>query len=118
MSKRLLVFLLAASMTVLFAGVSASGDEHIPKHSHLLLINAELEFTPSGPSVTYDKCRDLANNRAVPLHAHHERLHVGTSGVSGVLFDGASGNLVVPAAGFPVPWGDCESFADIFTPND
>lgn len=116
MGKRLAVFLLAASMTLLLAGVSASGEEHeLPEHAHILLLNAEVAFEPS-LTVTYDKCVDLANNRALKLNAHHQHIHFADSGVS---FGGASGNLVGPAAGFPdIPWQDCATLANFFPPND
>lgn len=120
MSKRLLVFLLAVSMTVVVAGISALGDDHeneLPEHAHILVLNAELSFSPEGePDLTYDKCIDLANNNKLKLNAHHEHVHFGETGVS---FGGASGNIVGPADGFPgIPWTDCDSLADFFPPND
>lgn len=116
MGKRLVVFVLAASMTLLFAAVSASGDEEpppqLPPHSHMLLINVDMS------DFSYDKCVDLAGKRgAVPLHAHHDRLHFGSSGVSGAFFDGASDNVVIPSEGL-TPWKNCEAFGKIFPPNE
>ena len=115
MSKRLAVFLLAISMTLVVAGVSASGDEHepLPEHAHILLLNAEVSIVPL--AITYDKCVDLANNRRLKLNSHHEHIHFGDAGVS---FGGASGNIVGPAAGFPdIPWQDCATLANFFPPN-
>ena len=112
MGKRFAVFVLAASLTLLFSAVSASGDEEFPPHSHMLLINADLT------DFSYDKCVDLAGKRgAVPLHAHHERLHFGSSGVSGALFDGASDNVVIPSEGL-TPWKNCKEFRSFFPPNE
>lgn len=119
MSKRLVVLLLAVSMTVLVVGVAASGDEHepLPEHAHILLLNAELELGEEGvESLTYDKCVDLANNNKLKLNSHHQHIHFGDAGVS---FGGASGNLVGPADGFPgIPWTDCATLATFYPPND
>ena len=85
------------------------------RHPHLLLQRPEIGLINGVPHlVGFRKCVDLAGNRTVPLHAHHQHLHFGDSGVS---FDGESGHVVIPAAPFPspffdpVPWGNCEEFA-------
>lgn len=95
--------------------VPVMADEHeFDRHPHLLLQRPEIGLIDGVPHlVGFRKCVDLAGNRTVPLHAHHEHLHFGSSGVS---FDGQSGHVVIPAAPFPspffdpVPWGNCAEF--------
>jgi hypothetical protein len=82
-------------------------------HPHLLVLRPEFV----DDVLQYKGCVELAAGHAVPLHAHHDRLHFGSSGVS---FGGESGHAVVPAAPFPapfdepVPWSNCEEFAAFF----
>jgi hypothetical protein len=82
-------------------------------HPHLLIQRPE--FVDG--VLQYRSCVELAAGHAVPLHAHHEHLHFGSSGVS---FGGASGHAVIPAAPFPSPfgppveWSNCEEFAAFF----
>lgn len=94
-------------------------------HPHMLLHGLEIETTED--SVIFQgfrRCVDLAASRPVPLHAHHQRLHFGDSGVS---FGGASGHVVLPVAPFPAPFGDpfpwsnCTEFEQLLPlvlPND
>lgn len=91
-----------------------SAQEEFDRHPHLLLLEPEIGLIEGHPHlVGIRKCVDLAGNRTVPLHAHHEHLHFGDSGVS---FGGESGHIVIPAAPFgspffdPVPWSNCEEF--------
>ncbi len=86
----------------------------IPHHPHALLHNAEIRWLDEGePPVHgmlpyeilgFDRCVELANARAVPLHAHHGRVHFGTAGQK--LAQNA-GHFVVPLAPFGVGWGSC-----------
>ncbi len=112
--RRLGVIIALLGLVVL--AVPAIAEEHpeFDRHPHLLLQRPEIGLIDGVPHlVGVRKCVDLAGNRKVPLHAHHEHLHFGASGVS---FDGASGHVVIPAAPFPapfgdpVPWEDCEEF--------
>lgn len=92
----------------------AAAEEDFDPHPHMLFqrpVFGEIDGHPHLISVR--KCVDLANNNRLPLHAHHEHLHFGSSGVS---FGGESGHVVVPAAPFgeplfpALPWSDCDSF--------
>lgn len=92
----------------------ASAQEEFDRHPHMLLQRPEIGLIDGVPHlVGVRKCVDLAGNETVPLHAHHQHLHFGDSGVS---FDGESGHVVIPAAPFPspffdpVPWSNCEEF--------
>ncbi len=69
-----------------------------------------LEFGPEG--VTYRKCVDLANNQALPLHVHHEKLHFGRAGEA---LRTNAGHFVVPTAPFS-HFRDCAHLAELFPP--
>jgi hypothetical protein len=96
----------------------ASADEHVqplPQHSHMLLLDATIDFSGAEPQVTYSKCVDLASNQALRLNAHHEHLHFGRAGEA----QQAAGHVIVPTApAFGLPWADCEQFATFFPPNE
>lgn len=116
MAKRVVIFVLAASMALLVAGVSASGDEHIPPHPHMLLLHADVEPGQGGPPQvnSYEKCIDLAGNNTLKLSSQHEHLHFGN--VNRVAFPNA-GHLIIPG----LPFGgfeDCGDLADTLPPND
>lgn len=107
---------IVALLGLVAIAVPVMADEHpeFDRHPHLLLQRPEIGLIGGVPHlVGLRKCVDLADNRTVPLHAHHEHLHFGSSGVS---FDGESGHVVIPAAPFPspffdpVPWGNCAEF--------
>ncbi len=68
----------------------------------MLLLGIEIE---DGALVGFRKCVDVANNRAVPLNAHHDGIHTGTAGAA---LQGA-GHAVVPGAPL-TPWADCAEF--------
>lgn len=111
--KRFAVLL--ALLALVAVAIPATAQEDFDPHPHMLLQRPEIGLIDGVPHlVGYRKCVDLAGNRTVPLHAHHERLHFGDSGVS---FDGESGHVVIPAAPFPapffepLPWSNCEEFA-------
>ncbi len=107
MKRTITLFAALALMMGLFVGVAGVNAEP-PPHGHMLILG--LEFGPEGP--TYRKCVDLANNQALPLHAHHEALHIGKGGEQ--LFVNA-GHLVVPTAPF-IPIRDCAHLAELFGP--
>ncbi len=90
-------------------GVVPAAAAEPPPHGHMLILG--LEFGPGG--VTYRKCVDLANNQALPLHAHHERVHFGRAGEA--LFENA-GHAVAPTAPFS-PFRDCAHLAELFPPT-
>lgn len=99
---------------LLAIGIPVAAQEEFDRHPHMLLQDPEIGLINGAPHlVGIRKCVDLAGNQTVPLHAHHERLHFGDSGVS---FGGESGHAVIPAAPFPsplgppVPWSNCEEF--------
>ncbi len=97
-----------ALMTGLFVGVAGVNAEP-PPHGHMLILG--LEFGPEGP--TYRKCVDLANNQALPLHAHHETVHRGTAGEA--LFNHA-GHAAVPTAPYS-PFLNCAHLAEFLPPT-
>ena len=108
--RRLTVLMAVLGLTAVLAA-PVSGE--LDPHPHMLLQRPEIGMIEGVPHlIGVRKCVDLAGNRSVPLHAHHEHLHFGESGVS---FGGASGHVVIPASHFPteqdpLPWSDCESF--------
>jgi hypothetical protein len=86
-------------------------------HPHMLLQRPEIGLINGVPHlVGVRSCVDLAGNQSVPLHAHHERVHFGATGVS---FGGESGHIVVPTAPFPspfadpLPWSNCDDFESL-----
>lgn len=103
-------------LVLVAVAVPALADEHIEPHPHMLLQRPEFGLVnDSLHLIGVRKCVDLANNHPVPLHAHHERLHFGDSGVS---FGGPSGHAVLVSGYFPtednpLPWGNCEEFEAI-----
>lgn len=112
--RRLGVMILLLGLVAVAVPVLAQEEPQFDPHPHMLVQRPEIGVIEGVPHlVGYRKCVDLAGNKAVPLHAHHEHLHFGDSGVS---FDGQSGHVVIPAAPFPspfgsVPWSNCADFA-------
>jgi hypothetical protein len=113
--RRLVI--IVALLGVVALAIPVTAQESFDRHPHLLLQRPEIGLIEGVPHlVGYRRCVDLAGNRTVPLHAHHEHLHFGDSGVS---FGGESGQVVIPAAPFPapfadpVPWTNCEDFAEV-----
>jgi hypothetical protein len=103
--------LILTTGTLVATAAAASEHETLPRHGHMLLLDATLEFTEAGPQVTYAKCIDLADNQHLTLKAHHEHLHFGRAGEAQQI----AGNVVVPTApAFDLPWTDCASFATFF----
>lgn len=97
-------------------GTSASADEHIPDHGHALLLGVDLDLSGPAPVVLgVRKCVDLAGNRAVPLHAHHDNLHFNQGGTAAAKLFTRAGHVVAPVAPFPgPPWTDCASLLATF----
>lgn len=92
--KRWVMIVAAATMVFGVAAGPAAAHDHeggTPEHPHALVLG--LEFDESGEVVGFRKCVDLAGNRALPLHAHHDTVHTGTAGQA--LFEKA-GHGVVP----------------------
>lgn len=105
MKRTLVLMILAGTLIVgLLAGPALSsppwGEEPPPPHGHLMLTG--VEYDSDGEPVDYKKCRELANGKPVPKHAHHEHRHVGGAGEQ-------SGNIVVPLAPL-APWENCAEF--------
>ncbi len=119
MKRLILLFAFLGLLGLVAFANPVTADEHetpLPPHPHMLLQKATVVFGAEGPQVSYKRCVDLAANQAVPLHAHHEKVHFGTTGVS--FMGGESGHIVIPTAPFPgVPWGNCAGFALFFPPG-
>lgn len=113
--KRLgLLFALMVVLVLVAVAIPAAAQEEFDRHPHMLLQRPEIDLIEGAPHlVGFRKCVDLAGNRPVPLHAHHEHLHFGDAGVS---LGGEAGHAVVPASPFPspffdsVPWSNCADF--------
>ena len=129
MTRLRLTALLSALLLVLgLASGTAQADDHdhdheVPEHPHVMLLDFELiddGGTPMNPLddvVDFHRCIDLANNRPLPLAAHHHSLHTGTAGFGdpavGVT---RAGHVVLPLQPYPfgLPFADCaaiEAFA-------
>lgn len=89
--------------------VSPVGSQEVPRHSHLLLTDIELDESGEWP-LSIKKCRPLANGHSVPIQAHHANLHTGRAGEA--LWE--AGNAVVPVFPGRTPWTDCESLMRFF----
>jgi hypothetical protein len=99
---------LAAVMVTGSLALTATADEHIPEHGHMLVQRPEIGIvTVEGvayvAAVGFRGCVDLAANRALHLGAHHDRVHFGTAGE---MLDTKAGHAVVPTTPFG-PWDDC-----------
>jgi hypothetical protein len=110
----LVVLVLALGM---MAGASAAEEEHgdPPEHGHIRLLHA----TGTGPGVgpgtevlSYRKCIDLANGKALPMQAHHHTVHTGRAGQA---LRGA-GHLTIPTAPL-TPIMNCAHFATLLPPG-
>ncbi|WP_052667067.1 hypothetical protein [Nitriliruptor alkaliphilus] len=98
---------LVVSLGLLGASLGVAQAEETPPHGHLLVTG--IEFDDTGEPIGYKHCRLLAAGRPVPLHAHHDRLHIGTAGE--MLWTRANA-AVVPLAPL-APWSTCEEFAEM-----
>jgi hypothetical protein len=115
MLKRVAVILAALMLTGSIATTAAS--QTFVEHPHMLVTG--VVFDAEGEPVSYRNCVDLANNRSLPLHAHHDNLHFGRAGQAVQ----RGGNVVVPGAPFPepfeeaLPWSNCEELIAFFFPE-
>lgn len=110
--RRALIVALAAMLTLIVAG-SVAADNHLPEHPHILVLDAEVDFSGEEPVLLSTRgCIDLANNQRLRLNAQHQHMHFGTAGEALFVH---GGHIVIPAAPFPgVPWEDCASFLAFF----
>lgn len=114
MMRRLSLIILALAVGLMALAIPATGQD-FERHPHMLVLG--VEFDEFGEPVAFRECVDLAANQALPLNAHHEHMHFGTAGAK--LF-GNAGNVVVPGAPFPapfgdpVPWSNCEELIAFF----
>ncbi len=109
MVKRTMLLVAALTLlTGLFPGVASAVEGPPPPHGHMLILG--LEFGPGG--VTYRKCVDLANNQALPLHAHHEHVHTGKAGEA---LRTNAGHFAVPTAPYS-PFLNCAHLAEVVGP--
>jgi hypothetical protein len=77
-----------------------------PPHGHMLVLHPDIQVVEGVPTlVGFHRCVDVANNRALPNHAHHEHLHTGAAGAA--LF--AAGHAVVPTSPL-TSWANCAAF--------
>ena len=96
-------------LVLVAVAIPVEADNHIEiePHPHMLLQKVEIVFGENGPQLAgFKRCVDLASNQALPLNAHHEHIHTGTTGVS--FGGGESGHVVVPAAPLLPFWNNCE----------
>jgi hypothetical protein len=109
--KRIVVLVLALSM--LFAvQIGPVLSQDLPRHSHIMLLG--LEFDDTGEPIGFRRCVDLAGGRDVPLHAHHDNLHVFQGGAASEALMGRANIWVIPSAGL-APWDDCAGFIEFMT---
>lgn len=114
MIKRLGLFILVLAAGMMALAIPATGQEDFDQHPHMLVLG--VEFDEFEEPVAFRKCVDLAANKRLPLHAHHQHMHFGTAGAK--LFE--AGNVVVPGAPFPapfddpLPWSNCEELIAFF----
>jgi hypothetical protein len=104
--RRLLVVIATLSMlTALAAPAMSQGP---PPHPHMLVLGLEFDGDGEDP-VGYRSCVDLAGNRKLPLHAHHDHIHTGRAGEA--LW--GAGHAVVPGAPL-TPWANCAELIAFF----
>jgi hypothetical protein len=106
----ILTLSLLGALAALPSPAAANGQGGPPLHGHMLILG--LEFDPQGEPIGYQKCVDLANNKALPLHAHHDTVHTGTAGEA---LREHAGHFVVPTAPL-TPFRDCAHLAELFGP--
>lgn len=106
----LLLAVLVAAGSLLISDAATAED--LEDHPHMLVLGFEADATgPTG----YRRCVDLAANRHVPLHAHHDHLHDEDGRASQA--QRRAGNVVVPGAPL-TPWADCEALIAFFFPDE
>lgn len=123
--RRIMAVVTGLVMALALTGGAALAEEHdhdhdhedLPKHPHVLLLHFEVTG-PELDDVEFSRCIDLADNRALPLNAHHESLHVGTAGFGnpdvGVT---KAGHVVVPLQPFPgaLPFENCADIEEFLS---
>lgn len=77
-----------------------------PVHGHMLVVG--LQFDEAGQP-SFRRCVDVANNRPLALHAHHDHFHGGRAGDA----LRAAGNFPVPTAPL-TPWANCAALEAAF----
>lgn len=114
--KRLSILVLLLVLGLVLIANPAPGEQTtLEEHPHALVLG--VVFDGEENPISYRRCIDLAANQALPLNAQHQHMHFGTAGEK--LFTNA-GNVVVPMAPFPepfgeaVPWSNCEELIDFF----
>lgn len=117
--KRLMGMLVSFGLLVALTAIPAAGtpdhDSPFAEHGHVLVLGVVLDETGQVP-ISVRKCVDLANNQALPIHAHHVHMHFGQAGNA----LSQNNSFVVPVAPFPAPfdepvsWTDCESLLAAF----
>jgi len=113
MKRSGLILGLLGLLVLVGIAIPVMAQNHFDPHPHMLLQRPEFGLINGVPHlIGVRQCIDLANNRSVPNHAHHEHLHFGDTGVS---FGGEAGHAVIPAAYFPtendpLPWSNCQEF--------
>ncbi|HVL97697.1 MAG TPA: hypothetical protein VM324_00175 [Egibacteraceae bacterium] len=106
--KRLFVLAVVAGMLgAMLVGPALSNE--VPPHAHLHVIGLQLDESGEWPT-GWRKCHELANGRAVPLHAHHANLHTGRAGEA----QWQAGNVVVPVLPPHTPWNNCAELEAFF----
>lgn len=110
-NRRLRVVVLAIGLLAMLGTTLAAPamSEGLPDHPHMLVIGLEWDAEEDEP-IGWRRCVDLANGRNVPLHAHHDNLHIGRAGEAQWE---AAGNAVVPGAPL-TPWANCQQLHDFF----
>lgn len=100
----------AVALSGLIAVGTASSQEGPPPHPHAHVTGVVID--ENGDPVSYRKCKELANNQALPLNSHHEHIHTGRAGEA----QWEAGNAVVPLAPL-TPWANCEELIAFFFPE-
>lgn len=118
--RRITALLAVALLALAMTAVPGLADEHdhdheVPEHPHVMLHDFRIiddggTLTPLDDVVEFDRCIDLADNRPLPLEAHHHSLHTGTAGFGnpdvGIT---RAGHVVLPLQPYPgLPFEDCE----------
>lgn len=100
----------ALALSGLVAAGTASSQEGPPRHSHAHVTGVVVD--ENDEPVSFRKCKELANNQALPLNSHHEHIHTGRAGEA----QWQAGNVVVPLAPL-TPWANCEELIAFFFPE-
>lgn len=107
MTRRIAVVLAAFLLLGTFA--SSAMSQEPPRHPHMLVLGLQFDDGDDEDPTGYRSCVDLAGNRALPIHAHHETVHTGRAGEA--LWQ--AGHAVVPGAPL-TPWANCDELIAFF----